>query len=112
MKVDRQRIEACLAQVAAYRASGQRADVWGPANGVSRRELASWAAHSKRWQAQLDGVAADANRSSGFVAARVAPVAGSTTIRVELTAGAVRLELHWPVAQTRELAAWVRELGR
>jgi hypothetical protein len=112
MKVDRQRIEACLAQVAAYRASGQRADVWGPANGVSRRELASWAAHAKRWQAQLDGVDPGASRPSGFVAARVAPGTGSTSIRVELTAGAVRMELHWPVVQARELAALVRELGR
>ena len=110
--MDRQRIEACLAQVGAYRASGQRADVWGPANGVSRRELASWAAHSKRWQAQLDGVAPEASRTSGFVAARVAPGTGSTAIRVELTAGAARLELHWPASHTRELAAWVRELGR
>jgi hypothetical protein len=110
--MDRQRIEACLAQVAAYRASGQRADVWGPANGVSRRELASWAGHSKRWQALLDGVAPEASRPSGFVAARVAPGTGLTSIRVELTTGAARLELHWPVAQTRELAAWVRELGR
>lgn len=112
--MDRQRIEACLAKVAAYRASGQRAGVWGEANGVSRRELASWAAHSGRWQARLDGViaGAGATRPSGFVAARVAPDVGSASIRVELTAGAARLELHWPVAHTRELAALVRELGR
>jgi hypothetical protein len=46
------------------------------------------------------------------VAARVAPNSGATSVRVELNAGAARLELHWPLAHTRELAALLRELGR
>jgi hypothetical protein len=33
-------------------------------------------------------------------------------VRVELNAGSARLELHWPLAHTRELAALLRELGQ
>ena len=32
--MDRQRMESCLEQVAAYRASGQKANIWAEANGV------------------------------------------------------------------------------
>jgi hypothetical protein len=114
--MDRQQMERCLEQVAAYRASGQKASEWARANGVPPRVLASWCGHSRRWQARLDGVntgPSAAPRSSGFVAARVAPSSGSTTsVRVELNAGATRLELHWPLAHTREFAALLRELGR
>ncbi len=113
--MDRQEMERRLQQVAAYRASGQKANVWGEANGVPLRVLSSWCAHSRRWQARLDGVSAGslpAPRSSGFVAARVAPSAASTSVRVELTAGAARLQLHWPLAHARELAMMLRELGR
>ena len=70
---------------------------------------------SGRWQARLDGVSAGALpalRPSGFVAARVAPIAASTSVRVELHAGAARLELHCPLAHTRELATLLRELSR
>jgi len=109
----------CLQQVAAYRASGQKASQWAGANGVSLRALSSWCAHARRWQARLDGVAcepAPARRAApgGFVAAEVAPAKASTTgaIRIELLAGATRMELHWPLAHTRELAAWLREFGR
>jgi hypothetical protein len=51
-------------------------------------------------------------RSSGFVAARVTPSGASTSVRVELNAGSARLELHWPLAHTRELAALLRDLGQ
>ena len=114
--MDRQQMERCLERVAAYRASGQKANVWAQANGVPMRELASWCAHAGRWQARLDGVSAvpgAARRPSGFVAARVASNAASTSsVRVELNAGAARLELHWPLAHTRELAVLLRELSR
>ena len=113
--MDRQEMVRRLQQVAAYRASGQKANVWGEANGVPLRVLSSWCAHSGRWQARLDGVSigpSSAPRPSGFVAARVAPSAASTSVRVELNAGAARLELHWPVAHTRELAALLREFSR
>jgi len=113
--MERQQMERCLEQVAAFRASGQKASVWAEANGVPLRALASWCAHSRRWQARLDGVSAEASptiRPSGFVAARVPPSAASTSVRVELSAGSARLELHWPLAHTRELAALLRELGQ
>jgi len=114
--MDRQEMERCLERVAAYRASGLKAKAWAEANDVPMRSLASWCAHSRRWQTRLDGVSAvpsAVSRSSGFVAARVAPSAASpTSVRVELNAGTARLELHWPLAHTRELAALLRELGR
>jgi hypothetical protein len=112
--MDRQQMERCLERVAAYRASGQKAKAWAEANDVPMRSLASWCAHSRRWQARLDGVSAGpaAPRPSGFVAARVAPSTAPTSVRVELSAGAARLELHWPLAHTRELAALLRELSR
>ena len=47
--MDRQRMERCLEQVAAYRASGQKANVWSEANGVPLRVLSSWCAHAQRW---------------------------------------------------------------
>ena len=113
--MDRQQMERCLERVAAYRASGQTAKVWAEANDVPMRVIASWCAHSRRWQARLDGIStvpAPAPRPSGFVAARVAPIAASASVRVALNAGTARLELHWPLAHTRELAALVRELSR
>lgn len=113
--MDRQQMERCLEQVAAYRASGQKTREWAEANGVPAGTLQSWCAHAKRWQARLDGVSpepARAARSSGFVAARVAPSVASASVRVELNMGGTRLDLHWPLAQTRELAALLRELGR
>ena len=111
--MDRQQVERCLEQVAAYRASGLKAKRWAEANGVPLGTLGSWCAHARRWQAKLDGGASVEPRPSGFVAARVAPVAAAaSSVRVELNAGAARLELHWPLAHTRELAALLRELGR
>ena len=102
-----------MAQVAAYKASGLKASVWAEANGVSIRELSSWCAHSQRWQARLDGVkvAAPAPKVGGFVAARL-PAASAATVRIELCAGSTRMELHGPVANARELAAWLREVSR
>ena len=113
--MDRQQMERCLERVAAYRASGQTAKVWAEANDVPIRAIASCCAHSRRWQARLDGVSAGPSptpRPSGFVAARVAPSAASASVRVELNAGAARLQLHWPLAHTRELAALLREFSR
>jgi hypothetical protein len=114
--MDRERMQRCLEQVGAYRASGQKADAWARANGVELRALSSWCAHARRWQARLDGVALPrGGEPAGFVAARVAtaaPAGTSGTVRIELQAGASRVELHWPLAHTRELAAWLREVGR
>jgi len=36
----------------------------------------------------------------------------ASSVRIELNAGAARIELHWPLAHARELAALLRELGR
>ncbi len=113
--MDRQQMERCLEQVAAYRASGQKGKVWAEANGVPPRARASWCAHARRWQARLEGVSAGplpAPRPSGFVAARVTPSAASTSVRIEVNAGAARLELHWPLTHTRELASLLREFSR
>jgi hypothetical protein len=115
--MDRERMQRCLEQVAAYRASGQKADAWARTHGVELRALSSWCAHARRWQARLDGVALPrAGEPAGFVAAQVAataaPAGASGTVRIELQAGASRVELHWPLAGTRELAAWLREVGR
>jgi hypothetical protein len=77
--------------------------------------LASWCAHAQRWQARLDGVSAgsaSAARSGDFVVARVAPAAASPSVRLELNARGSRIDLHWPLSHTRELAALLRELGR
>ena len=118
MDVDRERLERCLAQVQAYRASGQKGTAWAAANGVELRELQSWCAHSKRWRARLDGVALAAPvEPSEFVAVRspVAPLAPTTTsIRVELGLGlgAGRVELHWPLSHAHDLGAWLREFSR
>jgi len=114
--LDRQRLERCLEQVVAYRASGLKATAWAAANGVELRELQSWCAHSKRWRARLDGVAlAMPSRPSGFVAvqAPLAPSAStSSCIRVELCLGAGRVDLHWPLSHARDLATWLREFIR
>ena len=113
--MDRQRIEHCLVQVAAYRASGQRSEQWALSNGIKPRELASWCAHAKRWRALLDGVAVPPVKRkapSGLVAASLPARASASTVRVELQAGASRVELHWPLSHTAELAALLREVGR
>ena len=99
--MDRQRMEHCLVQVVAYRASGQSSERWALANGIKPRELASWCAHAKRWRALLDGVAAS-----------LPTRASASTVRVELQAGPSRVELHWPLSHTVELAALLREVGR
>lgn len=113
--MDRQRMEDCLERVGAFRASGQRSEAWALAHGIEPRELASWCAHAARWRAKLDGVALpppSASRSpAAFVAARL-PVSPSATVRIELHAGTTRLDLHWPVAHTIELAALLREVSR
>ena len=114
--MDRERVQRCLEVVAAYRASGQKSKVWAAANDVPERVLASWCAHSRRWQARLDGVSAGPvhPKPRGFVAARVAvaPIAAAPTVQVEVNWGTARLALHWPLAHTRELAELVRELAQ
>lgn len=112
--MDRQQMEHCLERVAAYRASGQRSQQWALANGVKPHELASWCAHAGRWQAKLDGVVlppAACKPPIAFVAARV-PASASALVRIELQTGAARLEFHWPLAHTFELAVLLREVGR
>lgn len=113
--MDREQMQRCLEVVAAYRASGQKSAAWAAANGVPLRVLASWCAHSRRWQARLEGVDAAPARQpkpTGFVAAHLAPAVPASTVRVEVISGGARLDLHWPLAHTRELATLVRELGR
>ena len=117
--MDWQRVERCLAQVDAYKASGQKAKVWAQANGVALRELSSWCAHANRWRARLNGVGhSDAAPAgpSGFVAARVAKDKPLMLVResvwIDLRAGTTAVALQWPTTHPRELAAWLRELGR
>lgn len=111
--MDRREIERRLEQVEAYRASGQKAKAWAEANGLPLPTLTIWCAHARRWQARLDGVqVAAAPKPRGFVAACVAPSVMSTSVRVELTAGVARFELHWPLGHTRELAALLKEFGQ
>ncbi|MDE2394227.1 MAG: hypothetical protein KGL43_28745 [Burkholderiales bacterium] len=113
--MDRQQMERCLEQVAAYRASGQKAREWADANGVSVRSIASWCAHSRRWRAKLNGINLPPTtmpEAGGFVAARLVPSAAPLSAHIEFTAGSIRLDLHWPVTHARELAALLQELGR
>ena len=123
---DRERLERCLAQVVAYRASGLKATAWAAANGVELLELQSWCAHSKRWRARLDGVTPAPRASSaspaspmhghGFVAARAevaAPPPAPSCVRIEIdSAGIGRVALQWPLSHVRELSTWLRELNR
>jgi hypothetical protein len=115
VNMDRDRVQRSLEVVVAYRASGQKAKEWAAANGVPERVLASWCAHSRRWQARLDGVStapSPQGKPNGFVATRVVPNTAAATVHVEVSSGAARLDLHWPLGHTRELAALVRELAR
>jgi hypothetical protein len=115
--MDRERMERCLEHVSAYRASGMKAKAWAACNEVALLSLQSWCAHAARWRARLDGVeAAQPVRPSGFLSVRVATVvpsvAAGQSVRLELGAGAGRVEMHWPLAHTRELATWLREYTR
>ena len=119
--MDRERIEACLAHVRAYQASGLRAKVWAQANDVNLGALGSWCAHAARWQRRLDGhhLATPAPFiPSGFVAARMAASVAlpsstpSSSVRIELSAGRTRLELHWPISHASALAGLLRELSQ
>jgi hypothetical protein len=104
-----------MEQVEAYRASGMKAKVWAEANGVPIGTLGSWCAHYQRWQVKRDGVGSAeplTPRPSGFVPARLASPALASSVRIEVNAGAARLELHWPLAHARELAAMLREFSR
>lgn len=112
--MDRQQMERCLDRVAAYRASVQTAQAWAQtwaqawaeANDVPMPAIASCGAHSRRWQTKLENPstgASTATKSSGFMASRLAPSVASTSVRVELNAGPVRLQPEWPLAHTREL---------
>ncbi len=126
--MDRERIEACLAHVRAYQASGLRAKVWAQANDVNLGALGSWCAHAARWQRRLDGhhLATPAPFiPSGFVPARMAASvvlpssatatstsSSSSSVRIELSAGRTRLELHWPISHASALAGLLRELSQ
>jgi hypothetical protein len=115
MSKDRQELERCLAVVDAYKASGHKASVWAPANGVSLGDLTSWCCHANRWRARLAGVPLEAKArapTAGFVAAKVAALSPLAAVRVELPGTSVALALHWPLSHVRELAAWVREVSR
>ena len=115
MAMTREQMQSCMEQVAQYRASGQKAQVWANAHGLSRQTLVAWCTHVQRWQARLDGVSIKSPapaKPSGFVAVRVAPGAASSSVRLELNAGGTRIDLHWPLTHTRELATLVRELSR
>jgi hypothetical protein len=107
-----------MEQVEAYRASGMRAKVWAEANGVPIGTLGSWCAHYQRWQAKRDAgpdvtsAGRPASRAGGFVAARVASPTIASAVRIEVNAGAARLELHWPLTHARELAVLLREFSR
>jgi hypothetical protein len=115
MRMDRQQILRCLEVVAEYRASGQRCGVWAQAHGMSAHGLSSWCRNAARWQAIIDGVdvvVSPSVKPKGFVAARIPTQGTANSVRVELFAGAVRLDMQWPVSHTSELAALVRELAR
>jgi hypothetical protein len=114
--MDRQELQRRLDLVAAYRASVQKAKYWAQANDFALKTLSSWCAHSRRWQARLDGIEptpASPTRSGGFVAARFSPPAaspvGPAMVRIELTVLGTRLEVHWPMTHSRDLAALMRE---
>ena len=116
--MDREHVQRCMEQVQAYRASGMKAKVWAEANGVPLGTLGSWCAHYGRWQARLDagpggaGAEGATSRPSGFVAARLATPDAASSVRIDVHAGAARIDLHWPLAHARERAALLRELGR
>lgn len=119
--MDRERIEACLTHVRAYRVSGLRAKVWAQANDVNLGALGSWCAHAARWQRRLDGhhlATPVALAPNGFVPARMAASvalpssSSSSSVRIELSAGRTRLELHWPVSHVLALAGLLRELSQ
>ena len=110
--MEREELRGKLAVVAAYRASGQKATTWAQANEVPLRSLAAWCANAGRWQAKLDGVPSSIERkTNGFMAAPL-PAAQPCAVRIELSAGTSRIELHWPLSHTRELSVWLREVGR
>jgi hypothetical protein len=116
MNMDRLQMQSCLETVAAFRASGQRADEWAQGQGMSVRALSSWCAHAARWQATLDGVRIEPARRrkpgvDGFVAASLPPSMGEV-VRVEIQAGQTRVQLHWPLGRARELATFLREMAR
>ena len=115
MAMTREQMQDCLEQVEQYRASGHKAQAWADAHGVCRQTLVAWCTHAQRWQARLEGVSLQPSatrKPRGFVAARVAPGSPASSVRLELNAGGARIDLHWPLAHTRELAALVRELSQ
>ena len=117
MRMDRQAMLRCMEVVAEYRASGQRCGVWAAPHGMSSHALSSWCRHEKEWRAIIDGVdvvvaSSSSVKPKGFVAARLPSHGAANSVRVELCAGATRLDMQWPLSHTRELAALVRELAR
>ena len=78
--MDRERLERCLEQVQAYRASGLKAKMWAQANGVSLLSLQSWCAHAGRWRARLDGVEAMAPARPSWLRGRTAGPCRAATV--------------------------------
>ena len=115
--MDRGRLKRCLEQVQAYLASGLKVKICAQANGVSLLAFQIWCVHAGRWWSRLEGVEAlPPARLSGFVAARLAQAAPrpseAPSVRLDIGAGAGHVELHWPLAQSRELAIWPGEFTR
>lgn len=104
-------MERCLQQLEAYRASGQKASEWAVAHGITVRQLGSWSTNEALWRARLNGVAPPRRERAtpAFVAAKLPAAGAVAAIRVELPGcgGAI---VHWPLANTRELAAWLLEV--
>ena len=103
--MDRLQMLSCQETVAAFRASGQRADEWAQGKAMSVRALSSWCAHAARWQATLEGVAIQPvpRRKpvvGGFVAARVPPSTNEVVL-MELQAGQTPVQLNWPLGHAR-----------
>ena len=115
--MDRGRLKRCLEQVQAYLACRLKVKIFAQADGVSLLALQSWCAHAGRWWSRLDSVeAVPLATLSSFVAARLAQAAPrpskAPSVRLDIGAGAGHVELHWPLAQSRELAIWPGEFTR
>lgn len=108
--MDREKIERCLQQLEAYRASGQKATEWATAHGLTVRQLGSWSTNEALWRARLNGEAPPrgARSQAAFVAAAL-PTCPAAEIKVELP-GAGGAIVYWPLARARELSTWLREL--
>ena len=113
--MDRERMERCLEQVAAYRASGLKGNAWAEANGQRRAaegvvELVCPCAALAGAVGRCDGVDATAQgrRLRRRAHAWRGPRHGTRRTQCRRHAGRTALACCAP----RELAAWLREVGR